>query len=136
MKLSKLKRDVKAAEAGVWITGAYGDLDILIASTDNRKYVEMLRTLIKPYSRNKAYMNMADDVFEKEIQNKALAKHVLLGWKNLQDDEGQDIPYSEQTAYDLLCDPENLEFRKIIIGLAEESEVFRKEVLEEVADKS
>jgi len=111
-------RNTKSAEDGVWITQVMGDLDLLIASTDKVKYKEM-----------------ADEKFEKDIQNKALAKHILLGWRNLQINK-EDIPYSEEKAYEILCNPEYIEFRKLVISLAEEEEVFRKEALENLDNKS
>lgn len=132
MKLSTIKKDVNAAEQGVWVNGVLGDLDVKVASAGNRKYIESLRNALKPYQRN--LKNIDDEVFT-EIQNKAIAKHILVDWRNLQDDEGNEIPYSEQKAYELLQDPENEEFRKLIVSLSEESEVFRKEALEGLAGK-
>ena len=79
---------------------------------------------------------MSDEKFENEIQNKALARYILLGWRNLTDDDDNSIPYSEEKAYELLCDPENFDFRKIVVALSGEQEVFRKEVRDTVAEKS
>lgn len=132
MKLSKIKKDTVAAESGVWINKVLDDLDVKICSAGNSKYLNILRQLMKPYQRS--YKSMDDSVFL-EIQNKAIAKHILVDWRNLQDDEGNEIPYSEQKAYELLQDPENEEFRKLIVSLSEESEVFRKEALEDLAGK-
>ena len=136
MKLSNMARNVEGAEKGVWITGAYEDLDLLIASTDSREYKDMLQKLMKPYTKNKAYLNMSDEKFENEIHNKCIAKHILLGWKNMVDDEGNEIPYSEKLAYEILCDPQFLTFRKLVTELAAEEEVFKAEVKEEIATKS
>ncbi len=130
MKLKSIKKDVNAAEAGVWINKVMDDLDLKIASAGNRKYIEALRNAMKPYQRN--YKSLGDDLFL-EIQNKCVAKHILVDWRNLQDDEGNDIPYSYEKAFELLQDPENEEFRKLVISLSEESEVFRKEALEGLA---
>ena len=132
MKLSSIKKDVAAAEAGVWINGVMGDLDVKIASAGNRKYLESLRNAMKPYQRN--IKNVSDEIFL-EIQNKCVAKHVLVDWRNLQDDNGVDIPYSYEKAAELLQDPENEEFRKTVINLSEETEVFRKGVIEDLAGK-
>lgn len=132
MKLSSIKRDTNAAENGVWINKVHQDLDVKIASAGNRKYIDALRAAMKPYQRN--IKSVSDDLFL-EIQNRCIAKHVLVDWRNLQDDNGVDIPYSYEKAYELLQDPENTDFRKLIVDLSEESEVFRKEALEELAGK-
>lgn len=132
MKLSSIKRDTNAAETGVWINKVYQDLDLKIASAGNRKYLDMLRQLMKPYQRN--YKTMADEIFV-EIQNRAIAKHVLVDWRNLQDDLGNDIAYTPEKAFELLQDAENSDFRKLVVDLSEEAELFRKEALEELVGK-
>lgn len=132
MKLSKIKRDVSASESGVWVNKVVDDLDIKIASTGSRKYTDILQQLMKPYQRN--YKSLSNEFFA-DLQNKCIAKTILLDWRNLQDDNGTDIPYSETKAYELLSDPENSDLRELIINLASEAEVFRKEALQELAGK-
>ena len=130
MKLSTVKRNTESAETGVWVTNAMGDLDLLIASIGNKKYTSMLRHITKPYQRT--IKTMGDD-FLKELMNQCLAKTVLLGWRNMESEvEGEpNVEYSSKVAYDLLQDPENHEFREVVLALAEEEEVFRKESVEE-----
>jgi len=130
MKLSTVKRNTDSAENGVWITNVMGNLDLLIASTGNKKYVDMLRHVTKPYQRT--IKTMGDD-FLKELMNKCIAKTVLLGWRNMESEvDGEpDIEYSYDAAYAILQDPENHEFREVVLSLAEEEEVFRKEAVEE-----
>jgi hypothetical protein len=123
MDISKIKRDVNLMEKAI------GDIDLLIASSGNKKYKEMIRKEVKPYERQMRSGTLADEVFE-EIQTKCLAHCVLLGWHNLSEG-GVDVPYSAKKAYDLLKDPENIDFRKLVIDLSDEAEVFRKESVEE-----
>jgi hypothetical protein len=130
MKLSSIKRDVNLSENGVWVTGAYGDMDLLIAASNNKKYKDMIRKEIKPYERALRTNTLSDKVFT-EIQDKCVAKHILLGWRNMQDDEGQEIPYSYDKALEILKDPENVDFRELVLALADEAEVFRKEAVED-----
>lgn len=129
MKLSSIKRDVNANENGVWVTGAYGDMDLLIAASNNKKYVKMLRREVKPYERALRNKTIDDAVFA-DIQNKCMAKHILLGWRNMQDDEGSEITYSYEKALEIIKDPENVDFRDLVIALSDEAEVFRKESVE------
>ena len=133
MKLSSIKRDVSSAENGVWITNAIGNLDLKIAAIGNKKYTDMLRRLVKPYKRT---LESKGDEFFMDLQSQCIAKTVLLGWRNMEaDDSTEDNPkyveYSSDVAYELLKDPENHEFRELVISLAEEEEVFRKESVED-----
>jgi len=132
MKLSKIKRDTNSAENGVWITNAMGDIDLLIASMSNKRYTEMLRAAVKPYKRT---LSTLSDDFIKELQNKCIAKTVLLGWRNMEaedstEEEPKYIDYTIEAAREILEDPENHEFRELVVTLAEEEEVFRKEDVE------
>ena len=133
MKLSKIKRNTNAAENGAWVIGAIGNIDLLIAATGNEKYTELMRKLMKPYQRN--YKTMADSVFI-NMQNECLSKTILLGWRNMEAEDSTDenpkfIEYSQKTAYELLKDPENHVFRETVIALADEEEVFKKELVED-----
>lgn len=133
MKISKIKKDVNAVDAGVWVNKCFDDLDVKVASTDSRKYTDALRVALKPYQRT--LKNMSNEQFA-EIQNKIAAKYLLLDWRGLQDDEGNEILYSPEKALELLNDPEMADFRELIMSLASEQELFRKEALAELATKS
>lgn len=134
--LSKIKRDTKSAEEGVWVNNIIDDICIKVAAENNKKYVQEIQRLMKPYQRSYRSMGESFNPIFEDMQNKAASKYILLDWKNIQNDDGSSIAYSESAAYDLLKDPENLEFRKIVFDLAAESEVFRKEVAEDLGNKS
>lgn len=133
MKISKIKRDTNAVVDGVWVTGVIDDLDVKVASTDSRKYTDSLRVALKPYQRN--LKNMENEKFA-EIQNKVVAKYLLLDWRNMFDENDQPIPYSSEKALELLNDPEMADFRETILNLSSEQELFRKEALAELSTKS
>lgn len=138
MKLSTVKRDTKLAEKGVWVTNAIGDINILIAATGNKQYTEMLRHLTKPYKRT---INTLGDDFLKDLQNQCISKTVLLGWENMEAEDSTKenpkyIEYTSDMAYEILKDTENHEFREMVLALAEEEEVFRKESVEDATFQS
>lgn len=135
-KLSKIKRDTNLAENGVWVNNVVDDICVKVAAANNKSYTQHMQRLMKPYQRS--YKTMGDSFNEifNDIQNKAIASSILLDWKNIEDDIGSPLVYSETAAYNLLKDPENKEFREMIISLSEENEVFRKEYAEDLANKS
>lgn len=59
-----------------------------------------------------------------EIASKAMAAHILKDWEGIQDEEGNDLPYSEEAAYQLLSDYE--EFSNLVFYLSTEVEQYRK----------
>jgi hypothetical protein len=134
-KLSKIKRDTNLAEQGVWVRNVLDDIGVKVAANNNKKYTDEIQRLMKPHARSYKNNPSFNDIFI-DIQNKAMAKAVLLDWENIENEDGTKLEYSETAAYNQLKDPENKEFRDLIISLSEENEVFRKEVIEEVVDKS
>lgn len=131
-KLSSFKQDTGKAEDGVWVNGVMGDIDVKVARFNNPAFVKMFQKLTKQYRNLKT---ISDDV-SKDIVNQCIANTVLLGWRNIQAEDGSDIPYSVEAAMTLLADPENVEFYRVVTDLSNEAEVFRKEVVEEIATKS
>lgn len=59
-----------------------------------------------------------------EIANKAMAAHILKDWEGIQDEEGNEIAFSEDAAYQLLSDYE--EFSNLVFSLSTEVEQYRK----------
>ncbi|MFZ8393380.1 hypothetical protein ACO1MB_14085, partial [Staphylococcus aureus] len=59
-----------------------------------------------------------------------LAKTVLLDWQNLKLN-GQEVPYSEAQALQILNDPKLADFRDQVVDLASDAELFREEHLEQ-----
>jgi hypothetical protein len=59
-----------------------------------------------------------------EIASKAMAAHILKDWEGIQDEEGNDLPYSKEAAYQLLSDYE--EFSNLVFSLSTDVEQYRK----------
>ena len=57
----------------------------------------------------------------------AIAHTIVLGWRNLEDDNGNSIPYSPEKALEFLKDPEMLDFYNWVLLTANNAELFRKQ---------
>ena len=53
-----------------------------------------------------------------------MAAHILKDWEGIQDEEGNEIAFSEDAAYQLLSDYE--EFSNLVFSLSTEVEQYRK----------
>ena len=117
--------DSKETE-GTW--GEYLGVKLKIARSNKPKYTAELARRLKIFS-NKRNIDPDQAVTE---TCKALAKHILVDWKNLKMDD-KDIPYSSDLAYELLKnDPD---CRDYVIEFADDSANFYKEVAEEIVKK-
>jgi len=75
---------------------------------------------------------LADDRIEK-VTKPAVAKYVLVGWKNIQDEEGNDIPYSVEQSLEFLRDPQLADLYEFVMVVAGNAGNFRAEMMEESA---
>jgi len=102
--LDKFKVDPEKANAGKWFTFA-DDIEFKIASIRNPEYEAYIRKLSKPHSRQ-FKQGVGTEALEKEIAIKALARYVLVDWRNIEelDADGNlvELSYSENDAIRIL----------------------------------
>jgi hypothetical protein len=126
--IESIKTDLNKEENGVWVTFVSG-IELLIARARNPKYNELMRRLADPVI-NKI---RDEDKFSSEDYAKLLmevrAKTILLGWKNIQDKNGNDIKYSSEKALEFFKDPELKDFYAFIVGVSESADHFKKLIL-------
>lgn len=136
MKLNKIRRSVARAMGGVWrdfVTGEVLDkpheedrLCLLVAERDNPKYrAARAKALIE--LRDEFDGENAGKAYE-EIHLRAMSEAVLLGWANLEGEDGQVVDYSPGTAFELLSDPELFPLRQFVEDVSGIGPVYRKEL--------
>lgn len=128
-KIGQIQVDPKAELEGVWIPFAL-DIEIKVARLGNKRYDAAIRSMSKPFTQGFRAEKIPDGVLE-EITKKALAAHVIKGWRNLEDDKGKPIKFSAKKALELFQDDANRDFYKFVISAANDAETFRRENLEE-----
>src|SRR5687768_6005127 len=97
MKISRLRTDQKKEAEGVWVPVGEG-LEIRVARIGNPAYEAFLRRETRPVQRA-VRAGMADPKAMEEISNRAMARHVLLDWRNLEDEvPDPDAPADKQPA--------------------------------------
>ncbi len=99
MKFSELCTDPEKENEGIWSDLGAG-FEVLVARTGNKNYKRLVAKLSKPHVQAFKARTIEGEVLE-EITMEAIAKTVLLDWKNLQGDDGKDIPYSPEKAVEL-----------------------------------
>ncbi|TFH65748.1 MAG: hypothetical protein E4G91_01325 [Candidatus Zixiibacteriota bacterium] len=100
---------------------------VTVARTNNPKFKNYLRQLLKPYERQMQRKRMDDELLE-DLTLKAISKYVLLGWKGIELD-GKPVKYSPEKAYELMKEFED--FAEDVLDAASMRETFRAEIVEE-----
>ena len=121
----KFAWDKGAEEQGVWRTVFDGAAELKIARFNNPKHNALLRRL-----RDENEELLKDETTEKaqskllEISGLAMAETVLTDWRGILDEDGNELPYSNEAAYDLLKNYE--EFADLVFNLSLETEQYRR----------
>lgn len=135
MDLSRFKTDTAREDEGVWTTiDASSDAQIRLARIGNRRYREAMARRLKPYRRALRAGTLDESVTER-ITAEVLAETVLLDWRGLTADDAP-LPYSRETARDLLLNPAYRDFRDLVVELAGELDLYRERDLQEAEKNS
>jgi len=125
MKLSKLKGNPKAEQEGVW-EEYEGNFKVKVARLGNPLYEAHLQRLMKPHLRKFRGGSIPLELAASMTQ-KATARHILLGWEGLLDDDGKPIPHSVEKATEILTNPDYRQFFRDILEMAGTQEIFERE---------
>lgn len=100
---------------------------ITVRRTNNEEFGKYLRALRKPHERRIQRGRMDQKILD-NLTRKAVAKHVLIGWRGIEVD-GKAVKYSPEKAEELMKQFED--FQEDVLTAANSSETFRAEVTEE-----
>ena len=125
-KLSSVKSNVKKSEEGIWTPFESG-IEFLIARMGNPKYTKLLAKLSRPHHRKLRGSRGASSDLENDLTKQAVAKTVLVGWRNLDDEDGNPIPYSQEKALEIISDPAYIEVYNFVLATAGDFQAFREE---------
>ena len=124
-KITQIMADMEKVENGQWVPYAAG-VKLLIANINNSRYREARQIILQPHRRALRGGNLSsDDILD--LLKPAVAKHILLGWKNLEDDKGKPIAYSATKALEFFENPALADLYNFVLEVAGEVEFFRME---------
>jgi len=104
MKLSAIRADLDKELQGAWVPYA-GDIVLKIARWNNERCQEVYRRLL---DERKVLLGAKELTDEQriDVQKEVAAQTILVDWKGVEDDDGQPIPYSSDTALEWFRDKE------------------------------
>ena len=131
MKLSDMKIDSAAIEAGVWVRDipGMGDLAVKVRGLRNADYRRLNASLWGAVPAAKK----GDPAEADRIAVTLLAETILIGWDGLTDDDGTPLPWSTERAVALLSDPDFALFRDAVTWAASTVGDISREAVEDSA---
>lgn len=116
MKISSSKVDssVIQSEAGVWQDDLpeLGDIAVLVRGLNNKQYRLKFEAMVRALPPGKRRNGAVDPTERDRIIGLCMFEHVLLDWKNVEDDQGNAIAYGKEQAKAFLTDPDYQKFRE------------------------
>lgn len=130
-QLHKYRSDTKAMREGVWVD--FGDPNDPISfklAFFSGGLAEAVQAL-PPKERQLARDNRLPAKELLELIYQATSEHVILDWRNMQDEEGEPIPYSIEKAEEIMRDERLGELHEFIFEVAKDRATFRETQLRE-----
>lgn len=126
---TKLRRE---DTEGQWFEYEEGG-EFLIARAGTSNFLRISDKHERPYRKQIARGQLGTDK-QVEIMCKAMGEGILLNWRGISDEDGQDLAYNPDLAADVLR--LNRELREWVTEKSEEMTRLRDEAIEETAKKS
>tara|TARA_R110002020_G_scaffold41325_6_gene122006 strand:+ start:9386 stop:9790 length:405 start_codon:yes stop_codon:yes gene_type:complete len=131
VKLQSIKESKQREAKGIWVDYEMG-IQFKIAKMGNPKFQAKVRQLSAPHIKQIRDDKLPPEKME-EIQMSAVAETILLGWKNIDDDDGKAIRYSAKRAKEILSDIELRDIYDFVLVEANNQSNYEIEVGEDSA---
>lgn len=128
-KITAVMTDLEKVEKGVWVDYAAG-IKLCVAGINNENYKKMKDKILKPYLRQIRAKSMTSQELL-EVIKPAAAKHLLVDWDNIEDENGKPLEYSYEKALEFFNNPALSDMYNFVLETAGEVETYRQEDIEE-----
>ena len=128
-RISSLKSDHKKETEGVWVEWEHG-VSLLVARLNNPGFQAFVRKATKERTKDIRSGSFSDGEMER-VSIEAMGHHVLLGWKNIESDDGEPLEWTAERAVELLSDPDLRDLYQFVLTQANERELYRRDIEEE-----
>lgn len=130
--------DQKLATEGKWFNMSMLDgVEVKVAKSGNPAYDKLAQRLYKPYQDQIRRKVSLSEGVTKRITTDLIVKTLLKDWRGMPgEEEGTEVPFTEEAARELLDDPELKEIREEILGFSDNFAAFQMEADEDLEKNS
>lgn len=133
MAFNKKRFDKEAQQSGKWVP--YDGGEFLVASMLSDKFKKAYADLEEEYADNKEALEEGTEanLAKASKTNRILAETLLLGWKEVVDEDGEEIPYTVEEGVELLEDDPL--FGAWLLRYAQNLDNYKREAVKKKAKK-
>jgi len=130
--LKLLKTDTAKESEGVWVDWEL-DVKLRIARMGNPAFDAMMKRLSQPHLKKVRDRSIEGDEALEAVIVEAAAHTLLVGWKNIEDENGKAIKYSAKKAYEFFKDDGLRDLYKFVLSQANDAAQYRQSLDEDAA---
>jgi hypothetical protein len=135
--LKKIKKsygtDLKTSVEGKWFPMSMLEgVEVKVAKSGNPNYEKLAQKLYKPYQDQIRRRVSLSEGVTKRITTDLIVRTLLMDWRGMPGEDGEEVPFSKEVARELLDDPELKEIREEILGFADNFSAFQMEADEDL----
>lgn len=143
MDLNDVRIDPQKESEGTWIE-IDNETSVKVARMFNPNYVSALEKVAKARNISVAQRNSLitgearggeESKGDRDALTRIIAETILLDWRGLKIN-GKEIPYSPDKCFEVLSNPDYLEFRRYILTASDNAENYRAEEVKESLGES
>lgn len=135
MRLSQLATEESLERDGVWFH--YGDgFRLRVGRLGSDSYISEFERIKKQYLHRLDRNGELPADLISPVLGLAAARRLVTDWEGLEDDQGEAVEYSKETAESILTDPRYRDLLLQILTFANNADNFRRMELEESAKNS
>lgn len=123
VKLKALRLDTDKESNGIWREFVPG-LEFKVARSGNAAYRAEAAKVLAPYAGRGS--SGPRDIEMQPVLAPVMAKHILKGWRGLEDESGAEIVYSPEKAKEILEDPAHIDLFEQVLIWAADNEAYRE----------
>jgi hypothetical protein len=108
MKISSVKIDSARVEQGVWVGNIpeLDDAELLVRGWNNVAFRRLQQKLIRALPRSQRSGAQLDPKVQDQINARCMRETILFGWRRIEDDQCNEIPFDKELAGKWLEDPD------------------------------
>lgn len=130
-RLRSIASDLDLETGGRWLDWRCG-IRLLVARWGNRTFNDALEELRAPHIEAIREGTLDEETKEKILAG-AMARGILKGWENVEDDDDQPMPYTVEEGERVLLAPEFHDLREDVMTYSMDAEKYRARAQEEAA---
>lgn len=111
-----MKVNSAAVQSGRWVSiGKYfSGVEVKVRGFKNKDYQRELLRMMSDVPLADRVKIASDPEFSDKLDIELAASCILLDWRGLEDDNGEPLAFSRDKAFEILSDPDYIEFREAV----------------------